>query len=126
MPLSLSARLGRRPAPRRALADSAPRIRLVGIDPEKVGALIGPGGRVIRGIEADSGADQVSVSLPPPRVRHSPGASLCVCTRHAEELVPCLRWSLTLTRSPPRPKSSPSLQCGTPEFTMRKDRDKVA
>ena len=60
----LSARLGRRPAPRRALADSAPRIAIVMIDPEKVGMLIGPGGRVIRGIEADSGADEVSVSLP--------------------------------------------------------------
>ena len=62
----LSARLGRRPAPRRVLADSAPRIAVVMIDPEKVGMLIGPGGRVIRGIEADSGADEVSVSLPPP------------------------------------------------------------
>ena len=67
MRLILSARLGRRPAPRRALADSAPRIAVVMIDPEKVGMLIGPGGRVIRGIEADSGADEVSVSLPRPR-----------------------------------------------------------
>ena len=54
---------GRRPAPRRALADNAPRIRILAIDPEKVGMLIGPGGRVIRGIEAESGADEVSVSL---------------------------------------------------------------
>ena len=75
MRLILSARLGRRPAPRRALADSAPRIAVVMIDPEKVGMLIGPGGRVIRGIEADSGADEVSVSLPhlrPPSLRGAP------------------------------------------------------
>ena len=51
------------PAPRRALADSAPRIKIVSIDPEKVGLLIGPGGRVIRGIVQDSGAEEVQVRI---------------------------------------------------------------
>lgn len=51
------------PAPRRALADNAPRIKILTIDPEKIGFLIGPGGRNIRGIEAESGAEQVQVRL---------------------------------------------------------------
>ena len=51
------------PAPRRALADNAPRIQLVTIDPEKVGFLIGPGGRNIRAITLESGAEQVQVRL---------------------------------------------------------------
>ncbi|CAL5228653.1 g11822 [Coccomyxa viridis] len=49
------------PAPRRALADNAPRIQLVTVDPEKVGFLIGPGGRNIRAITVESGAEQVQV-----------------------------------------------------------------
>lgn len=51
------------PAPRRALADNAPRIQLVTVDPEKVGFLIGPGGRNIRAITVESGAEQVQVRL---------------------------------------------------------------
>ena len=54
------------PAPRRALADNAPRIQLLTIDPEKVGFLIGPGGRNIRAITVESGAESVQVRL------HSP------------------------------------------------------
>jgi polyribonucleotide nucleotidyltransferase len=37
-------------APRTELSDYAPRIHVIKIDPEKIGALIGPGGKVIRGI----------------------------------------------------------------------------
>jgi polyribonucleotide nucleotidyltransferase len=37
-------------APREDLSMHAPRIEVVKIDPEKIGALIGPGGKVIRGI----------------------------------------------------------------------------
>ncbi len=44
------------PAPRADLAASAPRITTVKIDPEKIGALIGPGGKHIRAITDSSGA----------------------------------------------------------------------
>lgn len=37
-------------APREELSEFAPRITIIKIDPEKIGALIGPGGKVIRGI----------------------------------------------------------------------------
>ncbi|MFA6006528.1 MAG: polyribonucleotide nucleotidyltransferase [Candidatus Paceibacterota bacterium] len=45
------------PAPRADLAPNAPRIAIVKINPEKIGALIGPGGKVIQGITASTGAD---------------------------------------------------------------------
>lgn len=37
-------------APRAEMSEFAPRITVIKIDPEKIGALIGPGGKVIRGI----------------------------------------------------------------------------
>jgi len=37
-------------APRKEMSIHAPRVEVVKIDPEKIGALIGPGGKVIRGI----------------------------------------------------------------------------
>jgi len=37
-------------APREEMSIHAPRVEVVKIDPEKIGALIGPGGKVIRGI----------------------------------------------------------------------------
>ncbi len=40
-----------------ALSEHAPRIESVKIDPEKIGELIGPGGRVIKGIQAETGAE---------------------------------------------------------------------
>ncbi|MGK7346200.1 MAG: polyribonucleotide nucleotidyltransferase [Candidatus Nitrospinota bacterium M3_3B_026] len=42
-------------APRADLNANAPRIHTIRINPEKVGDLIGPGGRVIRGIVAETG-----------------------------------------------------------------------
>ncbi|MGI6496703.1 MAG: polyribonucleotide nucleotidyltransferase [Kiritimatiellia bacterium] len=44
------------PAPRAELAPTAPRIQTVQVNPEKIGALIGPGGKNIRGICALTGA----------------------------------------------------------------------
>lgn len=44
------------PAPRAELAACAPRISTVKIDPEKIGALIGPGGKNIRAITEGTGA----------------------------------------------------------------------
>jgi polyribonucleotide nucleotidyltransferase len=42
------------PAPRPNLSPYAPRITLLKIDPEKIGAVIGPGGKVIRKIQEDT------------------------------------------------------------------------
>ncbi len=44
------------PAPRAELSQYAPRIFTVMIDPEKIGKLIGPGGKMIRGIQERTGA----------------------------------------------------------------------
>ncbi|MBC7812870.1 MAG: polyribonucleotide nucleotidyltransferase [Burkholderiales bacterium] len=41
--------------PRAELSDYAPRITTIHIDPEKIGAVIGPGGKVIRGIQERNG-----------------------------------------------------------------------
>jgi polyribonucleotide nucleotidyltransferase len=44
------------PAPREELSEHAPRIFTVMIDPERIGKLIGPGGKTIRGIQERTGA----------------------------------------------------------------------
>jgi polyribonucleotide nucleotidyltransferase len=44
------------PRPREELSQHAPRIFTVMIDPEKIGKLIGPGGKMIRGIQERTGA----------------------------------------------------------------------
>jgi len=45
------------PEPRKELSSYAPRIQVIKINPEKIGALIGPGGKVIKGICEATGAD---------------------------------------------------------------------
>ncbi len=47
--------------PRDSFSEYAPRVTELRINPDKIGALIGPGGKNIRGIEADTGAE-VSVN----------------------------------------------------------------
>lgn len=49
--------LGSLPAPRKDLSAFAPRIQTIQIDPEKIGALIGPGGKNIRRIVETTGAE---------------------------------------------------------------------
>jgi len=49
------------PAPRKELSTYAPRIQTIQIDPEKIGLLIGPGGKTIRRIVETTGA-QVDIS----------------------------------------------------------------
>jgi polyribonucleotide nucleotidyltransferase len=49
------------PAPRKELSNFAPRIQTIQIDPEKIGALIGPGGKNIRRIVETTGA-QIDIS----------------------------------------------------------------
>ena len=41
----------------KALSQHAPRIETIKIDPQKIGELIGPGGKNIKGIQAESGAE---------------------------------------------------------------------
>src|SRR5438128_10562408 len=43
--------------PRPELSKYAPRIETIKINPEKIGALIGPGGKTIKGIVAETGAE---------------------------------------------------------------------
>ncbi len=43
--------------PRESLSKYAPRIETLKINPEKIGALIGPGGKTIKGIVAETGAE---------------------------------------------------------------------
>lgn len=43
-------------APRTSLSDNAPQIEMIKINPDKVGLVIGPGGKMIKKIEEDSGA----------------------------------------------------------------------
>jgi polyribonucleotide nucleotidyltransferase len=43
-------------APREDLSDYAPRIQTIKINPDKIGAVIGPGGKMIRKIQEESGA----------------------------------------------------------------------
>jgi polyribonucleotide nucleotidyltransferase len=43
------------PAPRPELKPHAPRITVIKVDPDKIGAIIGPGGKVIRAIQEETG-----------------------------------------------------------------------
>jgi polyribonucleotide nucleotidyltransferase len=52
----LKVMLGALPAPRKELSTYAPRIQTIQIDPEKIGLLIGPGGKTIRRIVETTGA----------------------------------------------------------------------
>src|SRR5260221_8770564 len=44
-------------SPRKELSQYAPRIETVKIHPDKIGLLIGPGGKTIKGIVAETGAE---------------------------------------------------------------------
>ncbi len=52
----LKSMLASLPAPRKELSKYAPRIQTIQIDPEKIGLLIGPGGKTIRRITETTGA----------------------------------------------------------------------
>lgn len=45
------------PHARSVMKENAPRIETVKINPDKIGALIGPGGKIIKGIQAETGAE---------------------------------------------------------------------
>lgn len=50
------------PAPARSLSPYAPRIRRFNIDPEKIGQVIGSGGRNIKMLQAAAACDEITVS----------------------------------------------------------------
>ena len=50
------------PAPARTLSQYAPRIRRFNIDPDKIGQVIGSGGRNIKMLQAAAGCDEINVS----------------------------------------------------------------
>ncbi|MBX9627671.1 MAG: polyribonucleotide nucleotidyltransferase, partial [Gemmataceae bacterium] len=52
----LKTMLGTLPAPRKEISPTAPRIVTLKINPEKIGLLIGPGGKTIRAIQEETGA----------------------------------------------------------------------
>jgi polyribonucleotide nucleotidyltransferase len=52
----LRAMLGTISRPRKEVSETAPRLKMIKIDPEKIGLLIGPGGKTVRGIQEQSGA----------------------------------------------------------------------
>ena len=39
------------------LSKYAPRIETIKVDPDKIGGIIGPGGKIIKGIQAETGAE---------------------------------------------------------------------
>jgi polyribonucleotide nucleotidyltransferase len=48
-------------SPREELSPYAPRIEVVWINPEKIGLVIGPGGKMINGIRATTGAEDIQI-----------------------------------------------------------------
>ncbi len=69
------------PPPAKKLSQYAPRIRRFNIDPDKIGQVIGSGGRNIKMLQAAAGCDEVMVSLCTPlHQTHSGGQHmLLVC-----------------------------------------------
>ena len=47
--------------PRSDISSRAPKILTIQIDPEKIGSVIGPGGKVINGIKDETGVDEITI-----------------------------------------------------------------
>ena len=74
-------------APRTQLSPYAPRIETLKINPDKIGMVIGPGGKNIKGITAESGA-QISIEDDGSvKIYASNGDSLATARRMIEEIV---------------------------------------
>ncbi len=73
--------------PRTELSDHAPRINEIKIDPEKIGALIGPGGKVIRGITELSGAQIDIDESGIVSIFATNGESMAIATREVEGIM---------------------------------------
>jgi len=73
--------------PRSELSEHAPRITEIKIDPEKIGMLIGPGGKVIRGITELSGA-QIDIDEDGTvSIFATTGESMAIATREVEGIM---------------------------------------
>jgi polyribonucleotide nucleotidyltransferase len=72
--------------PKNTLSPHAPRIETIKIDPEKIGLLIGPGGKTIKGITAETGADISVEDDGTVRIYSSNGASLAQALTIIEDL----------------------------------------
>ena len=66
------------PPPAKQLSQYAPRIRRFNIDPDKIGQVIGSGGRNIKMLQAAAGCDEITVS-----VHHIAKLKLVMCTSAA-------------------------------------------
>lgn len=75
----LNIMLGTLDKPRAELPDNAPKIVSFMIDPDKIGAVIGPGGKMIRKIEEESGAEVTISDTVPGEV------SVSACDRQSME-----------------------------------------
>ncbi len=80
------------PAPRAELSPHAPRITVIKINPEKIGALIGPGGKNIRRI-----TDETKVSID---IDEDNSGKVSVFSNNAENLEAALREIQALTAEP--------------------------
>lgn len=49
------------PAPRSSLSPSAPRVLVAQINPEKIGTVIGPGGKMINSIKDETGVEEITI-----------------------------------------------------------------
>ncbi len=72
--------------PKATLSPYAPRIETIKIDPEKIGLLIGPGGKTIKGITAETGADISVEDDGTVRIYSSNGSSLAQAVAIIEDL----------------------------------------
>lgn len=79
-------------APRETVSPNAPRIEYIQINPEKVGLLIGPGGKMIRSLEE---ATQASII-----VTDGTAGQVCISARHSAELEDAKARILALTHDP--------------------------
>ncbi len=77
--------------PRGVVAANAPKIETLMIDPEKVGLLIGPGGKMIRKIEEDSNATVI--------VTDGATGQVSISAKNQEDLQTAKRIIVALTRS---------------------------
>jgi polyribonucleotide nucleotidyltransferase len=71
------------PAPREATSEHAPKVVMLKINPEKIGAVIGPGGRVIRKLQEDTGSqidikDDGTISIAAPTAEGAQAARRAV------------------------------------------------
>ncbi|MFC1771351.1 polyribonucleotide nucleotidyltransferase [Candidatus Margulisiibacteriota bacterium] len=76
--------------PRAEVSENAPKIELITIDPEKVGTIIGPGGKTIRNIEEETGASVI--------VTDGTNGEVSISAKNKETLDKAKNWILSLVK----------------------------